>query len=190
MTPPGISRVARFLQISLAMYTSIAVLYTTHHFALSPAYSILSSLLTGSPHETSPSPWLSLFSDPFTAPARYNQPANAVASFTSRQELQFLNISNEIIYWTPSQLVEKYSVVENAAVLPITMTEDSFLSKAFSQSMRPSKIVPFFYRATGGFDKDDITITTLITSNRFKVFAQLVENYEGASVRFVIRYFA
>ncbi|KAJ7188618.1 glycosyltransferase family 49 protein [Mycena filopes] len=59
------------------------------------------------------------------------------------------------------------------------MSEDLFLSKAFSASMHPSKIVPFFYRATGTFDKEDITITTLVTSNRFEVFARLVERYPG-----------
>ncbi|KAF8178587.1 glycosyltransferase family 49 protein [Mycena galopus ATCC 62051] len=59
------------------------------------------------------------------------------------------------------------------------MSEDLFLSKAFAGSMRPSKIVPFFYRATGVFDKEDITITTLVTSNRFQVFARLVDRYPG-----------
>ncbi|KAJ7209709.1 glycosyltransferase family 49 protein [Mycena pura] len=59
------------------------------------------------------------------------------------------------------------------------MSEALFLSKAFANSMRHSKIVPFFYRATGTFDKEDITITTLVTSNRFQVFARLVERYSG-----------
>ncbi|KAJ7717827.1 glycosyltransferase family 49 protein [Mycena maculata] len=59
------------------------------------------------------------------------------------------------------------------------MSEDLFLSKAFATSMSPSKIVPFFYRATGTFEKEDITITTLVTSNRFQVFARLVERYPG-----------
>ncbi|KAJ7244171.1 glycosyltransferase family 49 protein [Mycena haematopus] len=59
------------------------------------------------------------------------------------------------------------------------MSEDLFLSKAFAGSIRPSKIVPFFYRATGVFDKEDITITTLVTGNRFQVFARLVDRYPG-----------
>jgi hypothetical protein len=68
---------------------------------------------------------------------------------------------------------------QHAIFTPIMMSEDLFLSKAFAQSMRPSKIIPFFYRAFGEFDKEDITLTTLVTSNRFKVFARLVENYQG-----------
>lgn len=59
------------------------------------------------------------------------------------------------------------------------LSEDTFISKAFSHSMRPSKIIPYYYRANGKFDPDDITITTLVTSNRFSVFAQLVERYQG-----------
>ncbi|KAF9565577.1 glycosyltransferase family 49 protein [Agrocybe pediades] len=45
--------------------------------------------------------------------------------------------------------------------------------------MRPSDIRPYFYRARGSFAADCITITTLITSNRFEVFARLVEKYRG-----------
>jgi hypothetical protein len=69
---------------------------------------------------------------------------------------------------------------EHANLTPVMMSEDLFLSKAFAQSMSPSKIIPFFYRAAGEFDKEDITLTTLVTSNRFKVFSQLVESYQGA----------
>ncbi|KAF8897102.1 glycosyltransferase family 49 protein [Gymnopilus junonius] len=59
------------------------------------------------------------------------------------------------------------------------MDEQLLVSLAFATSMRPSDIRPYFYRAAGLFDVDDITVTTLITSNRFKVFARLVEKYRG-----------
>ncbi|KAH9485472.1 LARGE xylosyl- and glucuronyltransferase 2 [Psilocybe cubensis] len=61
----------------------------------------------------------------------------------------------------------------------VYVDEKLVLSKVFANSMRPSNIRPYFYRAKGSFEKDDITITTLITSNRFKVFARLVEKYRG-----------
>ncbi|KAF7980857.1 hypothetical protein HWV62_36515 [Athelia sp. TMB] len=65
----------------------------------------------------------------------------------------------------------------------VTTPESLFLSKTFSASMRPSTIVPFFYRATGSLDvqyeDDDVTITTLITEDRFPVFARLVDTYTG-----------
>ncbi|GAA5857163.1 hypothetical protein JCM8547_009346 [Rhodosporidiobolus lusitaniae] len=64
-----------------------------------------------------------------------------------------------------------------------TLSEDHFLSLSFSSSLQPSKVIPYYYRATDpdreGFNKEDITITTLVTSNRFTVFERLVERYQG-----------
>ncbi|EPQ54157.1 hypothetical protein GLOTRDRAFT_139535 [Gloeophyllum trabeum ATCC 11539] len=45
--------------------------------------------------------------------------------------------------------------------------------------MHPSKIIPYFYRATASLEQDDITIATLVTSNRFEVFKKLVVSYKG-----------
>ncbi|KAF8141253.1 glycosyltransferase family 49 protein [Boletus edulis] len=59
------------------------------------------------------------------------------------------------------------------------MRESVFLSKAFSQSMQPCKIIPFYYKGLATFEDDDITITTLVTFNRFKVFGELVKRYKG-----------
>ncbi|GAA5832929.1 hypothetical protein JCM11251_000534 [Rhodosporidiobolus azoricus] len=66
---------------------------------------------------------------------------------------------------------------------PKTISEDHFLSMSFGSSLQPSKVIPYYYRATDpdreGFNKEDITITTLVTSNRFTVFERLVERYQG-----------
>ncbi|GAA5994846.1 glycosyltransferase family 49 protein [Rhodotorula paludigena] len=63
------------------------------------------------------------------------------------------------------------------------LSEDEFLSLSFGSSLQPSKVIPYYYRATDpdrpGFNKEDITITTLVTSNRFTVFERLVERYRG-----------
>jgi len=45
--------------------------------------------------------------------------------------------------------------------------------------MHPSRIVPHYYRASGSFENDDITVTTLISSDRFPVFRNLVRRYKG-----------
>lgn len=58
-------------------------------------------------------------------------------------------------------------------------TEDLFLSKAFGESLQPSKVIPYYYRATSNIPKQDITITTLVTSDRFQVLAALVKKYQG-----------
>src|SRR5712671_5419691 len=60
-----------------------------------------------------------------------------------------------------------------------TMSESLFLSKSFSGSMHPMKIFPYFYKASETFDEDDITITTLVTPNRFEVLRKLALRYEG-----------
>ena len=67
----------------------------------------------------------------------------------------------------------------------ISIPEAHFLSFSFSPALQPSKVIPYYYRASApdlpGFVKEDITITTLVTSNRFKVFEKLVERYQGKS---------
>ncbi|KAG8825562.1 hypothetical protein FRB91_001033 [Serendipita sp. 411] len=50
--------------------------------------------------------------------------------------------------------------------------------------MRPSKVVPFYFKAVGTksngeFQREDITILTIVTSNRFSVLAKLVKRYQG-----------
>lgn len=59
------------------------------------------------------------------------------------------------------------------------MSTSLFLSKAFAGSMHPMKIFPHFYKASDTFDEDDITITTLVTPNRFEVLRKLALRYEG-----------
>ncbi|KAH9976182.1 glycosyl-transferase for dystroglycan-domain-containing protein [Lactifluus volemus] len=45
--------------------------------------------------------------------------------------------------------------------------------------MHPMKIFPYFYKASESFEEDDITITTLVTPNRFEVLRKLASRYEG-----------
>jgi glycosyltransferase-like protein LARGE len=63
------------------------------------------------------------------------------------------------------------------------ISEDHFLSLSFGSSLQPSKVIPYYYRAQSpdlpNFNSKDITITTLVTSNRFTVFERLVERYQG-----------
>ena len=63
------------------------------------------------------------------------------------------------------------------------MTEELLLNKAFSQSLQPTNIVPFYYRSSKSSEKqppyDDISIATLVTGNRFVVLAKLARKYQG-----------
>lgn len=87
--------------------------------------------------------------------------------------------NEEVLYWKPS-----YAIRPNAA--PVPLSSDLFLSKAFAESHAYAvqdkddfKIVPNYYRASGPINNEDITITTLVTQDRFRVFQQLVETYQG-----------
>ncbi|KAJ8488689.1 hypothetical protein ONZ51_g3382 [Trametes cubensis] len=59
------------------------------------------------------------------------------------------------------------------------LKEETLLSRAFSDAIHPTRIIPFYFKATGTLQSDDVTITTLVTNNRFRVFKQLVERYRG-----------
>jgi hypothetical protein len=81
-------------------------------------------------------------------------------------------LSRNVINRAPAELTDpsESASAESSSMIPMDMTESLFLSKAFAQSMQPNRIIPFFYKATGNFDQDDIIITTLITGNRFNIF--------------------
>ncbi|KAI0826101.1 glycosyl-transferase for dystroglycan-domain-containing protein [Irpex lacteus] len=93
-------------------------------------------------------------------------------SFSSAESSLYLNDLNSNI----DALLQKQ---RESQALPTSIQEGIFLSKAFAQSMHPTKIIPFFYKATSPVDENDVTITTLVTSNRYKVLRQLVDRYQG-----------
>ncbi|KAI7817113.1 glycosyl-transferase for dystroglycan-domain-containing protein [Gamsiella multidivaricata] len=45
--------------------------------------------------------------------------------------------------------------------------------------MQPSKVLPYYFKAERRFDLEAVTITTLITYDRYPVFSKLVTNYQG-----------
>src|SRR3954468_4259167 len=59
------------------------------------------------------------------------------------------------------------------------MEEDAILNKIFSNTMQPSKVLPYYFKASRNFDPEAVTITTLITFDRYPVFSKLVTNYQG-----------
>ncbi|KAI8987266.1 glycosyl-transferase for dystroglycan-domain-containing protein [Mycotypha africana] len=45
--------------------------------------------------------------------------------------------------------------------------------------MGPSKVIPYYFKASENFDHEEITMATLVTYNRFKVLARLASHYRG-----------
>lgn len=107
--------------------------------------------------------------------------------------------TDPVLYWAtdsqiepaqhgPGQSLQGASLAEPDWSLGwFEMSTSLFLSKAFAGSMHPMKIFPYFYKASGTFDEDDITITTLVTPNRFEVLRKLALRYEGTHIGKPIR---
>ncbi|OCH89878.1 hypothetical protein OBBRIDRAFT_755913 [Obba rivulosa] len=170
----------RALQLCLVSYVAVAVLYTTQYVVLVPTVRVLYSLLTtsvlGSEGRSSVPDSLG---KSYGLSPRSSDTHSAVT--LGNEILSNLNwpeglSSDELLYW-PSSTLSATLGMNHSGFTPIL--EETFLSKAFSQSMHPTRIIPYYYKASGSVDPDDVTITTLVTSNRFKVFKQLVENYQG-----------
>lgn len=155
---PAMSLLNRFVQIIqlfILFYVIVAVLYASHFLLVSPLCTVLSFLLN-----RSLPPW-------------YIWPSSPIEPQLSLDPIPSLS---GVVEWRSS----KVSLEHNLGHWQSVLTDgDLFLSKTLSSSMQPSRTIPYFYRANGTFDFDDITITTLITSNRFQVFRRLVERYQG-----------
>lgn len=163
-----------FMQVfrfSFVFYVAIAVLYTTNFLLVSPMRSGISMLLN---HPISPqSLWSSVY---LNSGKNRAEETRIDAPRIYNLNPKFFHFSGGNIEWSSSDFALKHGL---GSPEPVLMDEELFLSKAFSNSMRPSKTIPYFYRASGNFDQDDITITTLVTSNRFNAFSRLVERYQG-----------
>lgn len=147
---------ARIGQTIALLYAFIAILYTTNYLLASPLRACFSLL--------------------FNLPTSTTLPNSSVSSILhSLNKQNFRKPQVSPLFW------DTKASRPSESSWPADIDNDLVLSKAFSSSMHPSKIVPFFYRASGELDAEDITITTLITSNRFPVFARLVERYQGVS---------
>jgi hypothetical protein len=87
-----------------------------------------------------------------------------------RASLPQLNWDTESFPWNMS-LLSPAGLKPDDHSVPVS--EDFFISKVFGESFGPSKVIPYYYRASESVDKDDITITTLITLDRFLVFGEI-----------------
>lgn len=162
------SRCLRFSKFAFSLYIIVAVLYTTHQLLVAPIRAGFLALLGF----LSPHAWFSFPFDLFPSPWNSDSADNHSTTGLQRSG----GASGDTIYWNSSILVSG-DILGTPELFP--MDQKLFLSKAFSNSMQPSRIIPFYYRATKNFAQEEITITTLITSNRFSVFTRLVERYKG-----------
>lgn len=191
---------AALLQGILVGYLLVAVLYTTTCFLVSPvSFAVLSLFGIKS------SGFVSRSAGPPTVTPRIDLAAHARRVLEARQHVLAtpdlglssdsstswdLESSKDLIYWNGHNSNLPGVSSPDGLNEPLPIREETFLSKAFAQTMHPTDLIPFYYKASGTVDEDDVTITTLVTSNRYKVLKQLVERYQGAqATTFVIPLF-
>lgn len=86
----------------------------------------------------------------------------------------------------PEFLFNSAFVPESGLLESLPPASPQFINKAFTGSMKPGRIVPYYYKANGIFVDEDITITTLVTGNRFSVFERLVNTYQGTRLLYQV----
>ena len=164
----------RTIQVcALVSFVSLSVLFTTNLLFVSPVSALISGLFDYI--VLRPSSWM--FS-PTNGSYKHRLVTNVPKP--TYHTLSDKNPTEEPLFsWTSSDITLDHGL---GLRVPVSVDRNIFLSKAFMNSMRPSNIIPYFYRAKGHFEGDDVTITTLITSNRFEVFPRLVEKYQGRPI--------
>lgn len=156
-------------QVLSFLFVAVCVIYTTNLFFIAPLSSLLLNfleILVSRPSVSTSGAVLHGLKSGIAQPAF--PPSSVNTSQAHRQSM---------FSWTSSEFTLQNGLGHTQ---PIYVDESKVLSKALATSMHPSKVTPFFYRARGSPAAADITITTLITSNRFNVFARLVEKYRGS----------
>jgi glycosyltransferase-like protein LARGE len=86
-----------------------------------------------------------------------------------------VNIADQFSLHNSFHKTPSPSIPPNALALP----QDIFHSKAFANSLQPMRIIPYLYRASDISDSRDVTVTTLISLDRFDRFSRLVHQYRG-----------
>jgi hypothetical protein len=188
------SRLVKLLRFGFTVYLLSAVCYTGFQCLVKPAWNLVFP-----PDEA---PFASVASNDNATIARNTHATTNAATPKStaldhnekmanrppKYGVQDTNWGMDQMDWHPvthalahhaPQIPEAQRLALDAKSTP--MAEDFFLSKAFGEALQPSKVVPYYYKASQEPIGEDITITTLVTSNRFKVFATLVERYQGQS---------
>ncbi|KAI0719146.1 glycosyl-transferase for dystroglycan-domain-containing protein [Cerioporus squamosus] len=157
------STVLKLLHISIGLYVVVAVIHTTWLYLLLP-------LSRCSWRSTNSGPAISYHADRLSQSTGSNVP-----EINLDLDLAVLLDDN---HWADVS-TSRVSARKIGRISGYGVNGETLMSKAFSEAMHPTRIIPFYFKASHPVDPDDVTITTLVTSNRFRVFKQLVERYRG-----------
>ncbi|KAG0197575.1 hypothetical protein BGX28_008969 [Mortierella sp. GBA30] len=96
------------------------------------------------------------------------QPRSLTEPGQATFEVQHMIYSQQVINWKSPSGSSLHDI-----------PEDTVIHKVFSNTLQPSKVLPYYFKAVREFDPESVTITTLITFDRYPVFSKLVTNYQG-----------
>lgn len=162
------ARMVCCFKAAFSIFTAVAFVYGTSILVLKPL-AFLVTKLSPSDYSSDTSQLAEYLAWPSTVLASRYERSRVLEAFTSKGRLT-----------APSEHPSPSLTPKDSVFLQ----ESVFLSRAFSQAMKPSRIIPFYYRASKSFRRDDITIATLVTSNRFEVLVGLVQQYQGILCQF------
>ncbi|KAI0062444.1 hypothetical protein BV25DRAFT_1915982 [Artomyces pyxidatus] len=178
---------SRSLYVFLSVYIFVSVVYTSAFLVLCPVLAECSSVFALRFPSLADIPFLGRYGAPSGGLMIYEDNADGRSSSGATRLGETDDLAahleaiaaDSVLSWPTHRISPMSSDELGTASRQYLMPESLFLSKAFSNSMHPMKIIPFFYRASERFDEDDITITTLVTSNRFEVLQNLAKRYDG-----------
>ncbi|KAI1797514.1 glycosyl-transferase for dystroglycan-domain-containing protein [Ganoderma leucocontextum] len=181
----GAGLIFRFIHLCVCLYVLAAVIFTTCVYVLSPVSRFFWSRTRRNPapsldshvHNNAPVQGSTLF---FQDPPEMHLDLSELTEPVDENHWADNNwpsgyASSELLYLPRSGSSSDKTSTTNG----FSIREETLLSKAFSEAMHPTRIIPFYFKASNDVDLDDVTIATLVTNNRFKVFKQLVERYRG-----------
>ena len=174
------SPLAILLQGVLVGYLLVSLVYTTSYLIASPSASSVLSLVDINLPDSAPTfakvaPRIDLIAH------AHHLLGSRQASTDSRSSGASWDLASatDLLYWNLPALGPYGGALSDIPADTFPLQEGTFLSKAFAQALRPTELIPFYYKATSAVNSSDVTITTLVTSNRYKVLKQLVERYQG-----------
>lgn len=184
--------ISRLLRYSLTVLIAVSVTYTTCHLLLLPYFLRSQAGLTDVGFATAQQSVASLADEKIgTAGENISGATTATPGFLVVDQepeqrtrwneygrVRDVEWGRDTINWNTSTDGFQSSAGHGTYSMPV----DYYLSKAFSNSLQPSKTMPFFYRGKEKPQAKDITITTLVTSDRFHILAELAEQYQGGSM--------
>ncbi|KAK4519358.1 putative PHD type zinc finger protein with BAH domain-containing protein [Mucor velutinosus] len=156
-----LKHIGRYLKYVLLAYAVVSITYTTARF-----YNI-----TGSSHARTRRSVIEPL--PQEKKPLFVAPLDQVSiEKDAQQELE------SIIYYDQLQSSQTDFGVKRGPSIDMT-SDPIFQSKVFSGAMGPSNVQPYYYKASERTEGEDITISTIVTSDRFPVLSRLASRYQG-----------